>query len=42
MSRKMINFDLDTKLLEEKYPKKDYRQAYEDIKKFNLKFTDPT
>ncbi|OCS38001.1 VapD family protein [Campylobacter fetus] len=36
MSRKMINFDLDTKLLEEKYPKKDYRQAYEDIKKFML------
>lgn len=34
MSRKMINFDLDTKILEEKYPKKDYRQAYEDIKKF--------
>ncbi|HDX6240634.1 TPA: hypothetical protein RPW09_001648 [Campylobacter fetus subsp. venerealis] len=36
MSRKMINFDLDTKILEQEYPKKDYRQAYDDIKKFML------
>lgn len=36
MSRKMINFDLDTKILEQEYSKKDYHKAYEDIKKFML------
>ena len=36
MPRKMINFDLDTKILEQEYPKKDYRQAYDDIKRFML------
>ena len=32
--KKSINFDLDTKKLQEHYPNKNYTQAYNDIKKF--------
>ncbi len=37
LSQKAINFDLDTNALKEYYPKKDYHQAYDDIKKFMTK-----
>ena len=32
--KRAINFDLDTHKLKQFYPKKNYRQAYRDIKKF--------
>ena len=35
-SRKQISFDLDTEKLKQYYPKKDWRGAYKDIKKFML------
>ena len=34
MSRKMINFDLDTKALQMHYPKSDWHNAYSDIRSF--------
>ncbi len=34
MSRKMINFDLDTKALQTFYPKADWHNAYSDIRSF--------
>ena len=34
MSKKMISFDLDTKSLQEHYPKSDWRNAYSDIRSF--------
>lgn len=34
MSRKMINFDLDTKALQMYYPKSDWHNAYSDVRIF--------
>ena len=37
MSKKQIAFDLDTKALKEYYPKENWREAYEVIKKYMKK-----
>ncbi len=36
IKRKAFNFDLNTNALKEHYPKKNYRNAYKEIKKFML------